>query len=148
MVGETEGERKEGENVSLLFNDFGSGLSSRVARLGVDEDEQRVLAVRMSSLKRGNVLVGVKRHHTIVVIGGRQKRRRVVRSGVDVVHGRVLAQVLIVLSIVSTSVVSDPGVTDRVAMEIEHVHLLSMHGDRTMPIQKSKCREHQTIGVC
>lgn len=106
-----------------------------MARLGVDKDEKRVVVVRAGRLERGNVLVGVERHNTVVVVGGGEEGRGVLRRRIDVVQRRVLVEVVKVLGIVGTSIVSGPSVADGIAVEVEHIHLRSKRSARSVELR-------------
>ena len=96
-----------------------------MARLGLDADQHRLRAA-LRRLQRRGVLEGVARHDAIVVIGGGDERRRVMRPRLHVVDRRVPIEERELAHTVSGAVFRDPGPADREFVEAQHVH----HADR------------------
>ena len=63
-------------------------LACAVAGLGLDADQDRIVA-RLGRLQGRGELEAVRRHHAVVVVGRRDQGRRVARARLDVVQRAV-----------------------------------------------------------
>ena len=74
---------QERHNVALLFDRL-RGVARAVRGVHVDAEQDRIRAA-LACLQRSGIFVIVRRHHAIIVIGRGDQRRRILRSGFDVV---------------------------------------------------------------
>ena len=77
---------QEGLAVGGLLDQLRGRLARAVAGLGLDADQHRLVA-RLRGLQRGRELEAVAGHDAVVVVGGRDQRRRVAGARLEVVVG-------------------------------------------------------------
>src|SRR5215213_1334537 len=112
---------EEGELVGSFFNLFCGRLAGAMPGLCLDANEHgRRPCLR--ALKCRRVLERMPRHYTIVMVCGRDQRRRVAGPRLDVVQRRIRAQNTELLRVVGRAVVRHPRPSDSELVEAKHIH--------------------------
>lgn len=112
---------QEREHVGSLFDALRDGFAGAVARLGVDADQDRSVAA-LGVLHLGGELERMSRHDTVIVVGSRYQRRRILRALLDVMQRGVFVEVAELLLVVARAVLYDPAPADGELVVAEHVH--------------------------
>ena len=94
---------QEREHVGSLFDALRDGFAGAVARLGVDADQDRSVAA-LGVLHLGGELERMSRHDTVIVVGSRYQRRRILRALLDVMQRGVFVEVAELLLVVARAV--------------------------------------------
>ena len=111
---------QEREHVGSLFDALRDGFAGAVARLGVDADQDRSVAA-LGVLHLGGELERMSRHDTVIVVGSRYQRRRILRALLDVMQRGVFVEVAELLLVVARAVLYDPAPADGELVVAEHV---------------------------
>src|SRR6185295_11136273 len=96
-------------------------VAGSVARLRIDAYQDRVTS-SLRRLKHRRILEIMRRHYSIVMIGGRYQGRRILRARLDVMNGRVSIERLKLSFVVARTVIRDPVPADRELVEAQHIH--------------------------
>ena len=112
---------QEREHVGSLFDALRDGFAGAVARLGVDADQDRSVAA-LGVLHLGGELERMGRHDTVIVVGSRYQRRRILRALLDVMQRGVFVEVVELLLVVARAVLYDPAPADGELVVAEHIH--------------------------
>ena len=112
---------QEREHVGSLFDALRDGFAGAVARLGVDADQDRSVAA-LGVLHFGGELERMGRHDTVIVVGSRYQRRRILRALLDVMQRGVFVEVVELLLVVARAVLYDPAPADH-SSESDHKNI-------------------------
>jgi 2-methylisocitrate lyase-like PEP mutase family enzyme len=123
-----EDEVQEGEHIGALVDQLADRLADAMPGVGVDPRQDRRVG-RLGGLERRRELERMPRHDPVVVIAGRDQRRRIRGPGPDAVERRVGEEGAERVGIVGRAVVARPSPADREAVEAQHVHDAHL-GDR------------------
>src|SRR5262245_22724479 len=103
-------------------------VARAVARFRFNADQDRIIA-GVLLLQRGRIFKRMSRHDAVVVIRGRNQRRRILHAFLYVVERRVCVQVLEFGRVVARTEFGDPVPADGEFMEAQHVHYPSLRYD-------------------
>ncbi len=120
-------------DVGDFFDLLGRRFALTMTGAHLDADQHR-LAVRVGRLHRRGELEAVRGKHAVVVVAGDDQRRRVIRSGLDVVQRRVRIHRLELIGVVDRAVVRLPCLADREvakAQHVEHADLRNRGGEQS-----------------
>ena len=114
----------------------------------VDADQDRVGAA-LSCLQRRRILEVVRRDYSIIVIGGSNQRRRILRARLHVVDGRIGVERLeLRLVLFARSVIRNPRRADRELVKAQHIHDAGLLDDCSIKFGPLvRARTHQQSAV-
>ena len=112
---------QEGPLVGGFFDDLTCRFAGAVAGARFDPDQYGGGA-GLGGLQGGGELEAVAGEDAVVVIGGGDKRGRILRSRFDVVERGILIDGGELVLVLGRSVIGGPGPADGELLEPEHVH--------------------------
>ncbi len=113
--------RHERPFIRRLIDDFRNRLSRPMSRLGFNPNQHRSRP-RLIRLHGRRELEAMPRHHAVIMIRGRNQRRRIFLSRLQIVQRRVRIQRLEVVGIIGRSVIRSPRPSNRELLKAQHVH--------------------------
>src|SRR4029077_3058329 len=112
---------EEGPAVGGFFDTFGCRFAGAVTSFGFDSNQSRFVAI-LGCLECSGEFETVRRDYAIVVIGRRDKRRRITTPLRDVLERRARVRIREVIRLLGPPVIRCPVPADGKFLETEHVH--------------------------